>query len=69
MTKASELRELADQELAERIEQDTKELFNLRFDIATAQVADTARIGNLKREIARLRTIARERAAAAKSGE
>ncbi len=64
MTKPSELRELGDSEIAERIAEGVKELFNLRFDVATAQVANTSRIRTLKREIARLRTIAAERARA-----
>ena len=62
MTKPSELRALADAEIAERIQEFTKELFNLRFDLATSQVANTARVSALKRDIARLRTIQNERA-------
>ena len=64
MTKPSELRELGDTEIAERIDEGVKELFNLRFDVATAQVANTSRIRTLKREVARLRTISAERARA-----
>lgn len=69
MSKAKELRELADHELGERIDEGVKELFNLRFDMATAQVADTSRIRTLKREVARLRTITNERAQAAAKAE
>ena len=61
MSKASELRELDDVELRERLDQDTKELFNLRFDLATSSVANTARVGLLKREIARINTLLNER--------
>ncbi len=69
MTKPSELRALADAELAERIDEITKELFNLRFDLATSQVANTARVGSLKRDLARLRTIQNERAKSAQGGQ
>ncbi|MDA8196500.1 MAG: 50S ribosomal protein L29 [Actinomycetota bacterium] len=61
MSKASELRELDSVELRERLDQDTKELFNLRFDLATSSVANTARVGLLKREIARINTLLNER--------
>ncbi|MDA8278214.1 MAG: 50S ribosomal protein L29 [Actinomycetota bacterium] len=61
MSKASELRELDDVELRERRDQNTKELFNLRFDLATSSVANTARVGLLKREIARINTLLSER--------
>ena len=69
MTKPSELRTLADAELAERIEEVTKELFSLRFDLATSQVANTARVSALKRDVARLRTIQNERAKSAEGGQ
>ncbi|MDA8262513.1 MAG: 50S ribosomal protein L29 [Actinomycetota bacterium] len=69
MTKPSELRTLADAELAERIEELTKELFSLRFDLATSQVANTARVSALKRDVARLRTIQNERAKSAEGGQ
>lgn len=65
MSKATEIREFGDHELKERIDEGVKELFNLRFDMATAQVANTSRIKTLKREIARMRTILNERAASA----
>ncbi|MDA8026270.1 MAG: 50S ribosomal protein L29 [Actinomycetota bacterium] len=61
MSKASELRELDDVELRERLDQDTKELFNLRFDLATSSVANTARVGLLKREVARINTLLNQR--------
>jgi large subunit ribosomal protein L29 len=61
VSKASELRELDDVELRERLDQDTKELFNLRFDLATSSVANTARVGLLKREVARINTLLNQR--------
>ncbi len=69
MSKASEFREFGDHELKERLDENVKELFNLRFDIATAQVANTSRIKSVKRDIARMRTILNERAAAAASAK
>ncbi|CAG4932812.1 MULTISPECIES: 50S ribosomal protein L29 [Acidithrix] len=63
MSKASELRDFGDQELQERLDENIKELFQLRFDLATAQVANTSRVGLLKREVARIHTIMTERSA------
>lgn len=61
MTKAVELRELADTELLEKIEETRRELFNLRFQLATSQSTNTARIKYLKKETARLLVIQTER--------
>lgn len=61
MTKAAELRTLADTELEERIEENRRELFNLRFQLATSQSTHTARLGALKKDIARLLAIQTER--------
>jgi large subunit ribosomal protein L29 len=65
MTKASELRELADAELQERLEESKEELFNLRFQLVTGQLDNASRIGHIRREIARLYTIVRQREIAA----
>ena len=64
MTKATELRLLADQELAERLEGTQRELFNLRFQLATSQATDSANLAKLRREIARIMTIQTARKAA-----
>jgi large subunit ribosomal protein L29 len=61
MTKASELREMGDEALAHRLAETKGELFNLRFQHATGQLDDTTRLGELKREVARLHTVRRER--------
>lgn len=58
--KAEELRPLAADELAERLEELQQELFNLRFQQATQQLTDTSRLRQLRRDIARVRTIMRE---------
>jgi large subunit ribosomal protein L29 len=56
-----ELRELGDQEVVDRLKETRRELFNLRFQKATGQLQDTARPARLRRDIARLLTILRER--------
>ncbi len=59
--KASELRELNDTELAEKEQELAEELFNLRFQLATAQIENVGRISEVRRDIARVKTIQRER--------
>jgi len=58
--KAIDLRELTAQELQERLEESKEELFNLRFQLATNQLDNTARLGELRKDIARLATVIRE---------
>lgn len=58
--KAEDLRELTAQELADRFEESKEELFNLRFQLATNQLDNTARIGELRKDVARLATVIRE---------
>ncbi len=58
--KADDLRELTAQELADRFEESKEELFNLRFQLATNQLDNTARIGEVRKDIARLATVIRE---------
>ena len=62
---AAPLRELGDDELVRRITESKETLFNLRFQLATGQQENTARIGQVRKEIARLNTILREREIAA----
>ena len=64
--KASEIRELTDDELERRLEESRQELFNLRFQHATGALENPAALSRVKREIARLLTLAHERAAAQK---
>ncbi len=56
-----EIRNLTDNELARHLDEAHQELFNLRFQYYTGQLKNTARLGEVRREIARLRTILRER--------
>jgi large subunit ribosomal protein L29 len=60
-SKATELRDLPDDELLSRIESAKEELFNLRFQLATGQLDNPARLRVLKRDIARVATVLRER--------
>ena len=61
MAVASELRELNDAELANRLREFKEELFNLRFQNATGQLDNTARVGQVKKDIARCETLLRAR--------
>jgi large subunit ribosomal protein L29 len=62
MTKAAELRELADNDLETKLVESRRELFNLRFQLATGRLDNIARIPEVRREIARLLTLQGERA-------
>ena len=59
--KAKEIRDLTTSEIEEQIKSSKEELFNLRFQLATGQVEETARIRTVRKTIARLKTVARER--------
>jgi large subunit ribosomal protein L29 len=61
MSTASELRELPDDELRQKLAEGKEELFNLRFQIVTGQLDDPRRIKQVKREVARVLTVMRER--------
>lgn len=56
-----ELRSLTNAELANRLDDAHQELFNLRFQKATGKLSNTARPGEVRRDIARIKTILRER--------
>jgi large subunit ribosomal protein L29 len=59
--KPSDLRDLSDGELSDHIRTARRELFGLRFQAATAELDNTARLTHAKRELARALTIQRER--------
>jgi len=63
--KASELREMSNAELASKLDDAYQELFNLRFQRTTGQLTNTARFRQVRKEIARMNTILRERELAA----
>jgi large subunit ribosomal protein L29 len=70
VTRPSDLRQMADDELARQLDETRTELFNLRFQIVTGQVTNVSRIKYLRKEAARLITLLHERdlAGAAKEG-
>ena len=61
MARKKSLRALGDTDLLERFNDSKEELFNLRFQLATGQLENHARLGQVKREVARVLTELRER--------
>ena len=59
--KAKELRDLKSEELIVKLNDFKSELFSLRFQLATGQLENTARIKMVKKDIARVKTILAER--------
>ncbi len=59
--KTTELRPLSDGELANRLDDAYQEMFNLRFQRASGQLTNTARMREVRKSIARMKTILRER--------
>ena len=59
--KNNELRELSNEELIQKIEESKEELFNLRFSQATGSLEKPSRIKELRKLVARMKTILRER--------
>jgi len=56
-----ELRDLQDDELVEHVRTQRRELFGLRFQLATGELENTAGVGSAKRDLARALTVVRER--------
>ena len=65
MTKAADLRAKTSDQLQDQLLQLKKEQFNLRFQKATGQLESTARVRDVRRDIARILTVLDERAAEA----
>jgi large subunit ribosomal protein L29 len=63
--RVAEMRAMGDAELLERLGEARRELFNLRFQLATGQLDNSARLGEVRRDIARVATFLREREIAA----
>jgi len=59
--KANEFRDMTQDELNEKCSELKSELFNLRFQLATGQLENPTRIREVKKDIARVKTILRER--------
>jgi large subunit ribosomal protein L29 len=60
--KAEDVRALSDDQLADELLKLKKEQFNLRFQAATGQLENTARFGQIRKDIARIKTDIRRRA-------
>ena len=65
---AAELRELTDTDLVDRLKESKEELFNLRFQMDTGQLDNNRRLRTVRREIARIYTVMRERELGLASG-
>jgi large subunit ribosomal protein L29 len=60
-TTAADLRALSDEEILTKLREGKEELFNLRFQAATGQLESHGRLRAVRREIARIYTVMRER--------
>ena len=58
--KINEIRELSTAEMVEKEKEFKQELFNLRFQLATGQLENTARLRHVRKSIARIKTVLRE---------
>ena len=65
MATVAELREMDEDELSNRLVEAKQELFNLRFQHVTGQLDNYARLGQVRKDIARMETLLREREIAA----
>ena len=61
LVKNSEIRELTNEQILAKIDEYKEELFNLRFASATGNLEKPSRINELRKEVARMKTIIRER--------
>ena len=66
--KAGDLRARSEDELTEELDTLGKEIFNLRFQRASGQLENTARVRQVRRDIARIKTILGERSRAQSAG-
>ena len=69
MLKIGEIRAMTDDELRGRIEEARQELFSLRFQRATGNLTNPARFRHIRRDVARIQTVLRERELAAELEE
>ena len=67
--KPAEIRELDDKQLQEKLKECRAELFNLRFQMATSQLDNTARVTNVTKDVARILTEIRAREIAAQKNQ
>ena len=59
--KASELSAMSKEQLEEKVKELKSELFGLRFQLATGQLQNTMRLGEVKKDIARCKTVLRQK--------
>ena len=59
--KINEIRELSNEDIVKQIESAKEELFNLRFNQATGNLEKPSRINELRKQVARMKTVLRER--------
>jgi large subunit ribosomal protein L29 len=65
--KAGEVHDMTVDQLNDQLVKLKKEQFHLRFQAASGQLENTARVRQIRRDIARIRTVARQKSAAAKA--
>lgn len=65
--KANDVRAMSEDQLGDELAKLKKEQFNLRFQAATSQLENTSRVKQVRRDIARIKTITRQKAAQAKA--
>jgi len=65
--KASKVQDMTVDQLTDELVKLKKEQFNLRFQAASGQLENTARVRQIRRDIARVKTVARQKSAAAKA--
>ena len=61
MIKMTEIRKLTTEELNKKLEENKKELFNLKFSLSTGNLEKPHRIKELRHEVAKIKTVIRER--------
>lgn len=66
--KAEDVRALSDDQLKEQLQKLRREQFNLRFQAASGQLENTARVGQIRKDVARIKTIMGQRETAAQAG-
>lgn len=58
--KAQEIRQMTKQEVVDRIDEEEKNLSNMRFQLATSQLTNTSKVSQVRRDIARLKSVLTE---------
>ena len=62
--KAADLRDLTDEDLQAKLKEVSEELFNLNFQHSRQQLDNTARLGQARKDLARIKTVMRDKAEA-----